>query len=235
MINQQILDYIKQQLQQGVSREQIKSSLMTNGWQTQDIEESFAAVNFPVSPEQNPAILAKSPMAMWKIITASLIGVAVIGGGNSALEAVLDMVNIAKHIYLVSLTQLTSDPILIDKVQAASNVTIFLEHRTERIEGKDFVEAIVIKDQRSGQTKRLEVGGIFVEIGLVPNSEPVKGLAELNKWGEVIVNVSCETTVPGLYVAGDVTNVPEKQIVVAAGEGAKAVLQAHRYLQWLAA
>lgn len=81
MINQQILDYIKQQLQQGVSREQIKSSLMTNGWQTQEIEESFAAVNFPVSPEQNPAILAKSPMAMWKIITASLIGVAVIGGG----------------------------------------------------------------------------------------------------------------------------------------------------------
>ncbi len=81
MINQQITDYIKQQLQQGISREQISSSLLANGWQTQDIEESFAAVNFPASSEQNPAILAKSPMATWKIITASLIGVAVIGGG----------------------------------------------------------------------------------------------------------------------------------------------------------
>ena len=81
MVNQQLLDYIKQQTQQGANREQIKSSLMANGWQAQDIEESFTALNFPVSPEQNPAILAKSPMAVWKIVMASLIGVAVIGGG----------------------------------------------------------------------------------------------------------------------------------------------------------
>jgi alkyl hydroperoxide reductase subunit AhpF len=80
----------------------------------------------------------------------------------------------------------------------------------------------------------LEVGGVFVEIGLVPNSEPVKGLAALNQTGEVTVNSNCETGVPGLYAAGDVTDVPEKQIVVAAGEGAKAALQAHRYLQRLA-
>ena len=68
----------------------------------------------------------------------------------------------------------------------------------------------------------------------MPNSDPVKGLVELNKWGEVTVNCACETTLPGLYAAGDVTSVPEKQIVIAAGEGAKAALQAHRYLQRLA-
>jgi len=160
--------------------------------------------------------------------------VAVVGGGNSALEAALDMVKIAEHVDLVSLTQLTGDAILIDKLSGAKNLTIFIEYQTEKIEGRDFVQGIVIKDLKSGESKRLEVTGVFVEIGLVPNSEPVKGLVELNKKGEVPVSCFCETTVPGLYAAGDVTDVPEKQIVIAAGEGAKAALQAHRYLQRLA-
>jgi len=160
--------------------------------------------------------------------------VAVVGGGNSALEAALDMVKIAEHVDLVSLTPLTGDPILIDKVSDAKNLSIFTEYQTEKIEGQDLVKGIVIKDLKSGERKRLDVTGVFIEIGMVPNSEPVKGLIELNKWGEVLVNCSCETTIPGLYAAGDVTNVPEKQILVAAGEGAKAVLQAHRYLQRLA-
>jgi len=94
---------------------------------------------------------------------------------------------------------------------------------------------MLISDLKSGESKRLDVTGVFIEIGLVPNSEPVSGLIELNKWGEVPVSCACETTVPGLYAAGDVTDVPEKQIVVAAGEGAKAALQMHRYLQRLAA
>ena len=159
--------------------------------------------------------------------------VAIVGGGNSALEAALDMVKIAEHVDLVSLTPLTGDAILVEKLADAKNLSIFTEYQTERIEGKDLVEGTVIKDLKSGGSKRLEVTGIFIEIGLVPNSEPVSGLIELNKWGEVPVSCSCETTVPGLYAAGDVTDVPEKQIVVAAGEGAKAALQAHRYLQRL--
>ncbi len=159
--------------------------------------------------------------------------VAVVGGGNSALEAALDMVKIAEYVDLVSLTPLTGDAILIGKLTDAKNLSIFTEHQTEKIEGQDFVEGMLIKDLKSGESKRLEVTGIFIEIGLVPNSEPVKGLIELNKWGEVPVNCACETTVPGLYAAGDVTDIPEKQIVVAAGEGAKAALQAHRYLQRL--
>jgi len=159
--------------------------------------------------------------------------VAVIGGGNSALEAADDMVKIGEHVYLVSLTPLTGDQVLIDKVKAAANLTIFTEHETLEILGDNFVSGIKVKDLKSGEVKNLEVGGVFVEIGLIPNSDLAKGLVNLNKWGEIEVNCSCETGIPGLYAAGDVTNVPEKQIVVAAGEGAKAALQAHRYLQRL--
>ncbi len=159
--------------------------------------------------------------------------VAVVGGGNSALEAVLDMVKVAEYVYLVSLTPLTGDAILIQKLKEAKNLSIFIEYQTEKIEGQDFAEGIVIKDLKSGEGKPLAVSGVFVEIGLVPNSEVVRGLVELNKWGEVPINRFCETTVPGLYAAGDVTDVPEKQIVIAAGEGAKAGLQAYRYLQRL--
>jgi alkyl hydroperoxide reductase subunit F len=160
--------------------------------------------------------------------------VAVVGGGNSALEAVLDLVKIAEHVDMVSLTQLTGDQVLIDQLKDAKNLNVFIEYQTEKIVGQGFVSAMVIKDTKSQEKKRLAVGGIFIEIGMVPNSEPIKDLVELNRWGEVPINCSCETTVPGLYAAGDVTDVPEKQIVVAAGEGAKAALQAHRYFRRLA-
>jgi alkyl hydroperoxide reductase subunit F len=160
--------------------------------------------------------------------------VAVIGGGNSALEAALDMIKIAEHVDLVSLTPLTGDRILIDQLADAKNLTIFTEYQMEKIEGEGLVEGAVIKDLKSGEEKRLDITGVFIEIGLIPNSDLVKDLLELNKLGEIPVTPACGTTMPGLYAAGDVTDVPEKQIIVAAGEGAKAALQAHRYLQRLA-
>jgi len=159
--------------------------------------------------------------------------VAIVGGGNSALEAALDMVKIAEHVDLVSLTPLTGDAILIDRLKDAQNLALFTEHQTEKIEGQKLVEGILIRDIKSGESKRLNVTGVFIEIGLVPNSDPVRELVKLNKWGEVPITPACETEIPSLYAAGDVTDVPEKQIVVAAGEGAKAALQAHRYLQRL--
>lgn len=157
--------------------------------------------------------------------------VAVIGGGNSALEAVYDMVKIAKQVYLVSQTQLTGDQILVDKLKDISNLTIFLEYEVTEVEGSRRVEGITIRNLKSSEEKRIEVGGVFVEIGLIPNNGLVKGITKLNEHGEVEVTCSCEAGLPGLFAAGDVTNVPEKQIVVAAGEGAKAALQAQRYLQ----
>jgi alkyl hydroperoxide reductase subunit F len=159
--------------------------------------------------------------------------VAVIGGGNSALEAAEDMVRIAEHVYLVSLTPLTGDQVLIDKVKNANNLTMFLEHEVLKVEGGSRVEGIKLRNLKTKQEKELEVSGIFIEIGLIPNSEPFKRMVRLNRLGEIEVNCANETSVPGLFAAGDVTNVPEKQIVVAAGEGAKAALQAHRYLQRL--
>lgn len=159
--------------------------------------------------------------------------VAVVGGGNSALEAANDLVRIAEHVFLISLTPLTGDPILVDRLKGAPNITFFLEHEVLEIAGQNVVEALTIRDLKTGMHRRLEVAGVFVEIGLVPNSDLLRGVAKLNEEGEVVVNCLNETGIPGLYAAGDVTNVPEKQIVVAAGEGAKAALQAHRYLQRL--
>ena len=159
--------------------------------------------------------------------------VAVIGGGNSALEAVDDMGKIAEHVYLMTHSTLKGDQVLIDKAKDASNITILLEHDVVEVEGSSRVEGITIRDLKTGEERKLEVGGIFVEIGLIPNSELAKGLVNLNRLGEIEVDCACGTGVPGLFAAGDVTDVPEKQIVVAAGEGAKAALQAHRYLQRL--
>ena len=159
--------------------------------------------------------------------------VAVVGGGNSALEAVLDLIKIAEHVDIVSLTQFTGDQVLINQLKGVKNLDIYLEYKTRQVEGEGFVTSMTIEDTKSKEEKKLSVSGVFIEIGMVPNSEPVKHLIKLNKFGEIPVNCSCETELAGLYAAGDVTNVPEKQIVVAAGEGAKAALQAHRYLQRL--
>ncbi len=161
--------------------------------------------------------------------------VAVIGGGNSALEATLDMLKIAEHVDLVSLTPLTGDAVLSDQLPEDGILSVYLEHQTVGIRGDPMVEGIELKDSKSGRTKRLDVTGVFIEIGLVPNSNPVKDLLTLNQWAEVPVNNAGETGLPGLFAAGDVTDIPEKQIVVAAGEGAKAALRAHRYLQRLGA
>jgi alkyl hydroperoxide reductase subunit F len=159
--------------------------------------------------------------------------VAIIGGGNSALEAAYDMVEIAERVYLVSQTPFTGDQILIDKVKNSGNLTVLLEHGVLEIKGESRVERIKVRDSKSKQERELEVSGIFIEIGLIPNSEPFNKIVRLNRLGEIEVNCANETGIPGLFAAGDVTNVPEKQIVVAAGEGAKAALQAHRYLQRL--
>ena len=159
--------------------------------------------------------------------------VAVIGGGNSALEAALDMVNIAEHTDIVSPRPFTGDAILIERLNQAKNVTMYIGYDATSVSGDDFVKRVNIKNSKTDETLYLPVSGVFVEIGLEPSSEIVKGLLPLNRKGEIPVSCINETTVPGLFAAGDVSDVPEKQILIAAGEGAKAVLTAHRYLQHL--
>jgi alkyl hydroperoxide reductase subunit F len=158
--------------------------------------------------------------------------VIVVGAGNSGATAVVDLLKIARRIYVVDvLPDWRADPVLVDRIRAAGDmVQPFFGHEVVEIKGESRVEGIVIKDRGSGQVRELPVQGVFIEIGLIPNSEPVKGVAELNRWGEIVVDCKCQTSVPGLFAAGDVTTVPEKQIIIAAGEGAKAALSAYAYL-----
>ena len=159
--------------------------------------------------------------------------VAIIGGGNSAAEAAIDMVKIAEHVDMVSVTPLTCDQVLGDKMKPASNLTQYLEYEVLEIHGDGFVDGITIRDLKNKDTRKLDVSGVFIEIGLLPNSNAFGNLVELNDLGEIVINAANETSIPGFFAAGDVTNITEKQIVVAAGEGAKATLRAHNYLQRL--
>lgn len=154
--------------------------------------------------------------------------VAVIGGGNSALDAALQLIKIANKIYVINITDnLTGDGIMQEKIRADKKVFIFNNSRVKEILGDSFVQAIKIEEDK--EEKVLDVQGIFVEIGLIPSSEFASDL-EKNERKEIIVNQRNETNIPGIFAAGDVTNVPEKQIIIAAGEGAKAVLSTFRYL-----
>ena len=159
--------------------------------------------------------------------------VAVVGGGNSALESALDMVKIAEHVDVIAPMGITGDAVLAERLRGAENVTFHDCCTVEEIGGNQFVESLVMKDTKTDERKTLPESGVFVEIGMEPNSDPVKHLLQLNQKNEIPVSCACETSVPGLYAAGDVTDAAEKQILIAAAEGAKAALQAHRYLKRL--
>jgi alkyl hydroperoxide reductase subunit F len=154
--------------------------------------------------------------------------VAVIGGGNSALDAVMQLMKIARHISVVNVSpQLTGDQIMRQKVAASPIVTVYNNARVLAIRGDKMVTGVSIR--QGAQDLTLAVQGVFVEIGLVPNTEFATGV-EKNAAGEIKVNSMNETNIPGVFAAGDVTDVPEKQIIIAAGEGSKAALRAFRYL-----
>lgn len=154
--------------------------------------------------------------------------VAIIGGGNSALDAALQLMRIAKQVYIINATSgLGGDEIMRQQVLAARNVTVFNDTKVMQVTGEKFVQAI--KVNRQGKEEILKVEGVFVEIGLIPNSEIYPGVAK-NERGEIIVDHYNRTNVEGIFAAGDVTDVPEKQIIIAAGEGSKAALSVFRYL-----
>ncbi|MFH1074649.1 MAG: FAD-dependent oxidoreductase [Candidatus Firestonebacteria bacterium] len=153
---------------------------------------------------------------------------AVIGGGNSALDAALQLVKSAGQVYLINnKPSLGGDKVLREKLKEAKNVKIINGAKVEKITGEKTVSGIIISE--NGKSKEIPLQGVFVEIGLIPNSE-FAGILEKNELNEIVVNNSCETNVPGIFAAGDVTDVPEKQIIIAAGDGAKATLSAFKYL-----
>jgi NADH-dependent peroxiredoxin subunit F len=158
------------------------------------------------------------------------LDVAVAGGGNSALEAVLDLEKVANKVFLISLTPLTGDLVLQEKVARSPKVDILTEHEITAIVGKTTVEALEVKSLGTGAAFRVPIAGIIVEIGLLPNSETVLDVLSTNESGEIVVDSRCRTGVAGVFACGDVTDVPFKQVVVAAGEGAKAALAAYHYI-----
>lgn len=157
--------------------------------------------------------------------------VAVIGGGNSGVEAAIDLAGIVKHVTLVEFdTKLRADAVLQDKLRSLQNVTVILNAQTTAITGTDKVDGLTYKDRASGEEKRVDLEGVFVQIGLVPNTEWLKGTLELSKYGEIVVDAKGQTSLPGVFAAGDCTTVPFKQIIIAAGDGAKAALGAFDHL-----
>ena len=156
--------------------------------------------------------------------------IAVIGGGNSGLEAAIEMNGLAEKVYAVSIGDWNGDPILQDKAASAERVEVLKFHEPTEIHGTDKVEGLSVKNVQTGETRRLDVDGVFIEIGLFPNTDFVIDLLDTNERGEIRVDRHGETGVRGVFAAGDVTDNRDKQIVVAAGEGARAALAAFDHL-----
>ena len=158
--------------------------------------------------------------------------VSVIGGGNSGVEAAIDLAGLVEHVSLIEFAdQLKADAVLVNKLKSLPNVSIHTNAQTTEITGDGSkVNGLSYKDRASETLHHIALEGVFVQIGLVPNTEFLKGTLELSKFGEIVVDTKGHTSLPGVFAAGDCTTVPYKQIVIAAGEGSKAALSAFDYL-----
>ncbi|HEX6361353.1 MAG TPA: alkyl hydroperoxide reductase subunit F, partial [Albitalea sp.] len=158
--------------------------------------------------------------------------VAVIGGGNSGVEAAIDLAGIVEHVTLLEFADaLKADAVLVQRLHSLPNVDVRTGAQTTEIVGDGGkVTGLRWRDRASGAEREVALAGVFVQIGLVPNTEWLKGRVELTKHGEIVVDAKGATSVPGVFAAGDVTTVPYKQIVVATGEGSKAALSAFEHL-----
>jgi alkyl hydroperoxide reductase subunit F len=158
--------------------------------------------------------------------------VSVIGGGNSGVEAAIDLAGIVEHVTLIEFAgQLKADAVLVNKLKSLPNVTIHANAQTTEITGEGGkVNGLSYKDRATETVHHVPLEGVFVQIGLVPNTEFLKGSMELSKFGEIVIDAKGHTSMPGVFAAGDCTTVPYKQIIIAAGEGSKAALSAFDYL-----
>ena len=156
--------------------------------------------------------------------------VIVAGGGNSAVEAAIDLAKIVKKVTIVHRSQFRADQILIDQLSKLDNVEVKLQTQILEVQGDKFMTGVKVKDKESGEEFFVEGAGLFVEIGYLPNSEIFSDLLELNERKEIVVDRYGKTSVEGIYAAGDVTDTPYKQIIMAAGDGAKCALAVNDYL-----
>lgn len=163
--------------------------------------------------------------------------VAVIGGGNSGVEAAIDLAGIVAHVTLVEFAeQLKADAVLVAKLKSLPNVSVRVNTQTTEITGAaGKVNGLLLRDRASGLGETVALEGVFVQIGLVPNTEWLQGTLALSRYGEIEIDARGQTSLPGVFAAGDCTTVPFKQIVIAAGDGAKAALAAFDHLMRLPA
>jgi alkyl hydroperoxide reductase subunit F len=156
--------------------------------------------------------------------------VAVIGGGNSALQMVENLRGVARGIHLVSATELTADPAIIERLRSFDNLRIYGEYKAVDFTGDGDLSGITVRKMAGEETITLSVQGVFIAIGLQPNSSLLSRLVDLNDRGEIVIRPDCSTSRPGIFAAGDITNAFGKRIIIASGEGAKAALAARQYL-----
>jgi alkyl hydroperoxide reductase subunit F len=157
--------------------------------------------------------------------------VAVVGGGNSGVEAAIDLAGVVGHVTLIEFDKaLRADAVLQRKLHSLKNVTVLTNAQTTEITGEQTVNGLIYKDRASNELHTVALDGVFIQIGLVPNTDWLKGVVELSKHGEIVVDAKGQTSVPGVFAAGDATTVPFKQIIIAAGDGAKAALGAFDHL-----
>lgn len=156
--------------------------------------------------------------------------VLVAGGGNSAAEAVIDLAAWAKQITVVHRSQWRADQIILNKFKTIPNLSVYLETQILSIEGKENMEGVWVLDKKNQSKRLIKADGLFIQIGLLANSALVQGLVKTNEKGEILVDDQWMTSLPGLFAAGDVTQHPFKQIVIAVGDGAKAALAIQQYL-----
>ena len=156
--------------------------------------------------------------------------VVVAGGGNSAVEAAIDLSKVAKEVYIIHRSQFRADKILLDKMFSNKNIKVYLETTIKKIVGNEKIEYLEIIDNKTLQSSKFYLDGLFVEIGNIPNSYLIEDIVKTNERKEIIVNEEQRTSVEGLFAAGDVTAEPEKQIIISAAAGAKAALAAAKYI-----
>jgi len=157
--------------------------------------------------------------------------VVIAGGGNSAFISALDLMRVNSEVFLVNFTAgWQADATVRQRVEKYAKVHFLDNYKILRIDGKDSVESVAVRNRLTGNEERIQCDGVFIEVGLIPNSEPVKKLVKLNEQGEVVIDCFGRTDTPGFYAAGDVTSVPYKQIIISAGDGAKAALSAYDFL-----
>jgi len=156
--------------------------------------------------------------------------VGVVGSGNSAVQTALEMSRIAKEVHLIVRSTLKCDETYVRKFEEMKNIIAHKNSVVTSLHGNNVLTGITIKEQSTEKETEISLDGIFLQIGWIPNTDFLEGLVDMNDQQEVMIDIDCKTSVPGLFAAGDVTNIRTKQIITAAGEGAKAALSAYEYL-----